>query len=148
MKRSRFRKWAKWVGLVGCLVIVTIGVVSTLWGIGHRFRNGQRHITFGVEHGVVFVHDWHQHPMGSDRRVYRLPSLGLNWHWMPKYVRQPRQTNPMMIIPLWIPFLALAIPTAFLWRRDRRPPPNHCQSCGYNLTGNVSGVCPEGGERT
>jgi predicted Zn-ribbon and HTH transcriptional regulator len=31
--------------------------------------------------------------------------------------------------------------------RERRPflPPGHCQSCGYNLTGNVSGVCPECG---
>jgi hypothetical protein len=23
----------------------------------------------------------------------------------------------------------------------------HCRNCGYNLTGNVSGVCPECGER-
>jgi len=28
-----------------------------------------------------------------------------------------------------------------------RPPDGHCQSCGYDLTGNVSGVCPECGER-
>ncbi|UCG15461.1 MAG: hypothetical protein JSV19_09200 [Phycisphaerales bacterium] len=27
-------------------------------------------------------------------------------------------------------------------------PRGHCQSCGYNLTGNVSGVCPECGEPT
>ena len=34
--------------------------------------------------------------------------------------------------------------------RERRPfyPPGHCQKCGYNLTGNVSGVCPECGEST
>jgi hypothetical protein len=24
-------------------------------------------------------------------------------------------------------------------------PPGHCQNCGYNLTGNVSGICPECG---
>lgn len=24
-------------------------------------------------------------------------------------------------------------------------PPGHCSHCGYNLTGNVSGVCPECG---
>jgi hypothetical protein len=24
---------------------------------------------------------------------------------------------------------------------------NHCRKCGYNLTGNVSGICPECGER-
>ncbi len=32
------------------------------------------------------------------------------------------------------------------WIRWRLPPPGHCQSCGYNLTGNVSGKCPECGD--
>ncbi len=30
-------------------------------------------------------------------------------------------------------------------RNRRRFPPGHCQKCGYNLTGNVSGRCPECG---
>lgn len=30
----------------------------------------------------------------------------------------------------------------------RRLPRGHCQSCGYNLTGNVSGYCPECGTPT
>jgi hypothetical protein len=50
-------------------------------------------------------------------------------------------------LPLWIPFLLFAIPTVYVWWRDRRIPPGHCRKCGYNLTGNVSGVCPECGER-
>lgn len=35
-------------------------------------------------------------------------------------------------------------------RRPKKPPfpPGHCQSCGYDLTGNVSGVCPECGTLT
>lgn len=33
------------------------------------------------------------------------------------------------------------------WDQHFRPPPGHCQACGYNLTGNVSGVCPECGEQ-
>lgn len=33
-----------------------------------------------------------------------------------------------------------------LWEELFCPPPGHCQSCGYNLTGNVSGMCPECGE--
>ncbi|MBU0616661.1 MAG: hypothetical protein KKI02_02990 [Planctomycetes bacterium] len=52
-----------------------------------------------------------------------------------------------MYIPLWLPFLIVMIPTAFLWWRDRRRiPPGRCQDCGYNLTGNVSGRCPECGQ--
>ena len=48
--------------------------------------------------------------------------------------------------PLW-PFVVLpGILAVWLWRRDRRPGPGHCQRCGYNLTGNVSGICPECGE--
>jgi hypothetical protein len=33
------------------------------------------------------------------------------------------------------------------WCTPVRIPPGHCQKCGYNLTGNVSGVCPECGEK-
>ncbi len=51
------------------------------------------------------------------------------------------------LVSLWIPFAGSAIypfATLVLWWR-RRPPPGHCQDCGYDLTGNVSGVCPECG---
>jgi hypothetical protein len=48
------------------------------------------------------------------------------------------------LLPLWIPSLLTSMPTAVLfWRDRRRIPPHCCQSCGYDLTGNVSGVCPE-----
>jgi hypothetical protein len=51
-------------------------------------------------------------------------------------------------IPLWIPFLALLLPTLLLWRLERcRPPPGHCR-CGDNLTGLTSGRCPECGAPT
>ena len=78
-------------------------------------------------------------------------------------VRPPGYTQPdrlpLRIInffcPRWFPFLLCplfaAYPTlAFVrgpvrrWRRRRR---GCCIVCGYNLTGNVSGVCPECGVR-
>lgn len=49
-------------------------------------------------------------------------------------------------LPFWLLLLFLGIPTALLWRVDRRHPLGHCQRCGYNLTGNVTGRCPECGE--
>ena len=56
---------------------------------------------------------------------------------------------PVNIIgaPLWAVFLALAFPTALMWYHDRRRFPAHCcRKCGYDLTGNISGRCPECGE--
>jgi hypothetical protein len=55
-----------------------------------------------------------------------------------------------LTIPAW-PLAALfaALPALHLYRRTRRRHlPGQCPSCGYNLTGNVSGVCPECGTAT
>jgi predicted amidophosphoribosyltransferase len=49
------------------------------------------------------------------------------------------------VVPLWIPMLLVAIPTAWLWRRDRRHSPGCCPRCGYDLSGTPSGICPECG---
>lgn len=49
--------------------------------------------------------------------------------------------------PIWPSAMALAVVTAVLWLFiPRRYPACHCQNCGYNLTGNVSGICPECGK--
>ncbi len=52
-------------------------------------------------------------------------------------------------VPLWLPTAVLSITSCVLarplvrtWRRRRY---NLCLTCGYDLTGNVSGVCPECG---
>ena len=75
----------------------------------------------------------------------------------PNYIRSPLPTSEhhgarslSLTIPLWMPLLLFAAcPTiAFIrgpvrrWRRRKR---GECVACGYNLTGNVSGVCPECG---
>lgn len=57
----------------------------------------------------------------------------------------------VIFCPFWIPVLVLASypAIAFIrsplrrWRRRRR---GLCIRCGYNLEGNVSGVCPECGD--
>ncbi len=68
--------------------------------------------------------------------------------WLPAYGPATRGMGWWISIPLWIPFLVFASPTVYLFQRNRHHiSPGHCQNCGYNLTGNVSGVCPECGER-
>ena len=49
-------------------------------------------------------------------------------------------------IPLWSLLSILMVPTVLLWRQRRpRPKVSQCPSCLYNLTGNLSGKCPECG---
>jgi hypothetical protein len=62
----------------------------------------------------------------------------------------------LLIVPYWV-FVAMTAPMPMLWlilwlkrhTRDRlsrrRERLNLCPSCGYNLTANVSGTCPECG---
>lgn len=49
-------------------------------------------------------------------------------------------------IPLGLPVATLAVvSTMLIWRTRRRIPEGNCRQCGYDLTGNVSGVCSECG---
>jgi len=42
--------------------------------------------------------------------------------------------------------LLLVLILALWWAELRPVLPNHCRRCGYNLTGNTTGRCPECGE--
>jgi hypothetical protein len=65
-------------------------------------------------------------------------------HWFPRAT-----TISFLGLSLlqWAALLVLILLTNFLQRRYRRPNPGHCKKCDYDLTGNLSGVCPECGER-
>lgn len=49
---------------------------------------------------------------------------------------------------LWLPFAAVAAPLAVLWRLRWRKRRALCRTCDYDLTGNVTGICPECGAQT
>ncbi|MCG8406655.1 MAG: hypothetical protein MI923_15780 [Phycisphaerales bacterium] len=50
--------------------------------------------------------------------------------------------------PMWLLWPAAFCPTVILFFMGRRIPKGHCQRCGYDLAGNVSGTCPECGVQT
>lgn len=48
-------------------------------------------------------------------------------------------------IPIWIPGVCLILLGSALWFFGSRAVPGFCRKCGYDLTGNASGRCPECG---
>jgi len=84
-------------------------------------------------------------PLKKGLELFEPPDLfGLGYGWVCEIgsgIRGCWQVG----VPFWFAFLLFAVPLTILWLRSRRIPPGYCQACGYNLTGNVSGVCPECG---
>jgi hypothetical protein len=69
--------------------------------------------------------------------------------WMPPTAKVgqtlPSSRLHRLDLPLWPPALAIFLLWFYL-SRHRVSPPGVCRQCSYNLTGNVSGICPECGE--
>ncbi|MCZ6697942.1 MAG: hypothetical protein O7D94_03305, partial [Planctomycetota bacterium] len=148
---SRVRGIAKWVVLWA--LVVTVGGTATS---AHRsfFYNWWN---IAESRGELWFHDcgltisWQPASpsingrpppglmmaiVGSDQRTveFAFPSFRSDSCWNYAYV------------PMWLPLLGLAIPTAILWHRDRRTvKPGHCLHCGYNQTGADHEKCPECG---
>jgi hypothetical protein len=168
---SRFRRFAKWTGLASSALISGLWVTTLFWHVDYITNSFLLSSTYGrfyyiryegtLEDRRYFVRNYKRGggwqvervPLGDYRERDRLVSrLGFAWMATTKDGPYPfgpasiRQTG--YVTPLWIPLAALLAMTALLWWMDRRRfPQGHCRNCGYNLTGNVSGVCPECGQK-
>jgi hypothetical protein len=70
--------------------------------------------------------------------------------WYGFYDKRAKKKQVTIVLADLIPLVALGVPAltwpGFLWMRHRRRKKcGQCRSCGYCLTGNVSGTCPECG---
>jgi hypothetical protein len=96
--------------------------------------------------------------------------LGFGFHAGTEYIwpaflygsSQPAFTDPrwqkepyrLLRIPYWFLVAISLLPGVWWmrrsvrrWREESRPRQGLCVTCGYNLTGNISGVCPECGQK-
>jgi hypothetical protein len=151
MVRSGRKRWIlKWAGLLSSFLILSTWAWSywdtNIHDLG-SFPLGEPdpHYDDGVELAlrVVQLGEGEVHFIYSfkcPRSMTLLAGL-IDWSWL-KVDADGIDLN----LQLWILFMIAVIPTGVLWYVDRRRiPPGHCRKCGYNLTGNVSGVCPECG---
>jgi hypothetical protein len=156
---------AKWTGLGICAIFALAFAATPWWYFGWRIGSSHVDVMSGSIHliGVEgLTWDW---PRWESGRNLYMPSQWpsqLCW-WISiepsseittimtttTGTRRPikQRTPSYIIMPLWIPFILVAVPTAILWWHDRRRHfrAGRCRRCGYDLTGNVSGRCPECG---
>jgi hypothetical protein len=113
---------------------------SVFWLGYYNFDSGGYSTVACFRGALMIVHDFRSVSAGF-HLVYD-PSVEL--------VGIPYTHKNSIIVPLWIPLVVFGVyPTiAFIrgpvrrWRRRRK---GLCLKCAYNLTGNVTGVCPECG---
>ena len=138
---KRFRR-LKQIRLISSLLVLLFAII---WGISTRFgiiwhaNNGGLLITggivkFGWGPGVWF--DQHE---GWFRRVK--PEYGF---------KRPRLWNlganvGMGELPFWILTMIPSVLAIFTMKATIRRVPGPCAHCGFDLTGNTTGVCPECG---
>jgi hypothetical protein len=144
---ERRERLLKWIGLVVALLIFCAWVTPLPSWDGLYYRPVKMNSTtyqVSLFHGSLVIK--YSEPWSGGTRLY-LPQAPRD-QWTPFFGRSNVGRTWVAAVPLWIPFVLVAVPTAVLWWRDRRRiPPGHCRKCGYNLTGNLSGVCPECGEK-
>jgi predicted RNA-binding Zn-ribbon protein involved in translation (DUF1610 family) len=133
----------KWGGLIlSFLIAIALvwsrsGQWSHLWNRGLvAIADGRVYFAFQLPESDFFL-------TAEDRVSFSLIIARLS---MPS-IWSPSVVSGVVVMPLWIGLLLVAPPTVYLWwiAYRRRVPASHCQHCGYSLTGNTSGVCPECG---
>lgn len=139
--RSGFIRGGQFLVLLLALLIVASAHCSFAW----RSNRHKAAVTAGVF--------WFQR-LGSDEhdtlgwRFAIIPIEGgfahsWTFRWWLDHGGGP--VAPFFIVPLWIPLAVVAGLTCGAWSLSGRAPPLACRKCRYDLTGNMSGRCPECG---
>ncbi|HRX83463.1 MAG TPA: hypothetical protein P5572_00425 [Phycisphaerae bacterium] len=149
MKRRRRHRVLKRLGLLACATLIALWIVSLRYGVS--YFSLQSGYTIGVGSGAISLDVFNRPSVtfaGADGDVdfweRWLVSDVSGWPWF-RLKRDKSGIVTFYLIPLWIPLLAAIAFTATVRAKNRRLPANHCQTCGYDLTGNEAGRCPECG---
>lgn len=147
----RIRRVIKFVGALTSACVLIVWLVSMCWTFSFAdlvgsTEWGEQQLVVNVTRGAVYCSWRHNTHFLKYATVYR-HSETVPLNWLPT-IRRRTLPGFDLTLPLWIPLLVVALPIAWLFRRDRQCFSRYqCQHCGYNLTGNVSGTCPECGTR-
>lgn len=95
----------------------------------------------GFSMGTVLAPRTFWYPTVSDRTLGLYGNGPAGWQFI-----SPAMQITVVHVPLAVPTALVLLLTFCVWFPVlRRKPAGMCRECGYNLTGNVSGRCPECG---
>lgn len=155
---SRTRRMLKWTGAGLCAL--TISAYAFSYHSSVRYVSPGRRWDITAANGAINIY-WGStgamttNVMGWEFKSW--PRQYVKWQTLMElevpgsaaFAMTGQQTGDARryIAPYWLLLLGTSIPTAWLFYRDRRRiRPSHCRRCGYDLTGNTSGVCSECGK--
>ena len=147
---SRLSQSLKWVGTGLAISVLGVWCLSFWYDMSISLPG---RLSLGTEDAVIATFRAEaEYPLKARWTVEfngpQLGGLGLVWPHKTSYYVSPLFGLDMTYVPFWLPLLITALPTAWLWHRDRRRiPPGCCPRCGYDLTGNTSGACSECGAK-
>ncbi len=138
---ATFPGWLGFLQIAFGFVIVPIVIGKGLWGFSLRLRSPRR---FGVLSGLA-TGLWMNsmfigvHPLGYLPNILTdtVMRLTINDYLNREHSDLALMVTNMFIYPIVGYFICIRAPACLL--------PGHCRRCAYDLTGNVSGVCPECG---
>jgi hypothetical protein len=132
-----------WVFLTACVVILASWAIS----LRNDISLGWRGYVCSLSDGLVRCWEWDN--VEANLHLSHRKTTPYNYGFAaPRgYIRFPGGSHAVQwfVVPLWIIFVPSAFIAFLLFHRSNRFPKNCCSTCGYNLTGNVSGVCSECG---
>src|SRR5437899_651347 len=144
MRRVRWRRAGKWTATAISLLTFLVWFVSGWWGMNLSWPtgNGTTWLTIvrGAFSGFARNPYWSS---GVEMHCWRVGASDYSgrWTWWISKMRP----EVFIGLPLWMVWAGFLPVAGALWYLDPRRLPGHCPKCGYDLTGNTTGRCPECG---
>lgn len=133
---------AKWVCSIGCLLCIGAMLMTVWWRLPVlQIKPNVVEYDLLLTSGCVKIiqHEWPQKFVSGPADP---------WVWLPELVMDTQVGSPndwIVLVPVWMLLAPMMVGAWTYWRLSKRRLAGQCLTCGYNLTGNASGTCPECG---